>query len=138
MPMDAASLRAAAVQADRDAGEARDVALDLDRHHMALEHRRTPILDRHTAEVWNSRAATASRLRLRISATSTLGRARAAIADAIEQVRRRADILETMAIDYRREAARLDALAAEAAALTGGVGDDGSGSSPVLIPDRIR
>ena len=111
----AAGLRAAADQAARDALAAIDAAADLERHHALLEHRLTPVIDRHTSDVWSSRAANASRLRLQLGANANLTRARAAVLDVANEVRRRAVVLETLASDYRREAVRLEALAAESA-----------------------
>ena len=115
MPTDAAALRVAADRAERDAVAAREVAVTLERPNQALEHRLTPVLNRHTTEVWDSRAATASRMRLRFSGARNLARARLAITEVVGQVRRRAEVLELTASDYRREANHLDALAAEAA-----------------------
>lgn len=112
----AADLRAAAVQAERDAVAALDAAIGLERHHALLAHRLTPVLERHTAEVWASRAATTSRLRLQLGASANLDRARAAVLEVAAQVRRRADILEIVAADYRRAAVRLEVMAADAAA----------------------
>ena len=54
-------------------------------------------------------------MRLRFSGARNLARARLAITEVVGQVRRRAEVLELTASDYRREANHLDALAAEAA-----------------------
>ena len=144
MPTDAASLRVAAARAERDAADARDAALALERHNRALEHRLTPVLERHTPEVWTSQAATASRLRLRVSAVGTLNRARASITDIVAQVQRRAEILDLTASDYRREANRLDALAADAAAAAALAGIepppvfDPADAGDVSVPHGVR
>ena len=132
MPTTPAALRLAADQADRDAAIALDVVADLERQRFLLEHRLTPVLDRHRADVWASRAATESRRRLQVDAAADLRRARAAIHDVVEQVRHRADVLAATAIDHRRAALRLE-VAAAAEVIPPGTGHP-LGTTPTPVP----
>ncbi len=116
MPTTAAALRQSAVRAERDALDARDLAATLERQVAFMEDRLTPVLQRHRAEVWRSRAATASRLRLQITLTGQLGQARDGVATVVEELHRRAATLDLIAVEYRQHANRLDAAEALAAA----------------------
>ncbi len=66
MPIDtperqAARWRSDALVADRRAGHARDLALDIERRRIELQTRLDPVKAGHRREVWASRAAEASR-----------------------------------------------------------------------------
>ncbi|MEM9466719.1 MAG: hypothetical protein AAGA90_15205, partial [Actinomycetota bacterium] len=66
--------------------------------------------------------------------TGNLGRARTGLADIVEQVRRRADILEQTAVDYRLQANRAEALAAATP-----IADlDTAPSDPAPVPHGVR
>ncbi|MEM9202496.1 MAG: hypothetical protein AAGC53_12580 [Actinomycetota bacterium] len=139
MSTPADELRAAAAQADRDAAAALDASLDLSRHETLLENRLRPVLDRHTDEVWMSRAAEASRTRVRQDGGTLLRDAQAALTEIVGQLRRRADMLEMTAVDYRRAANQIDAhaAAAEAAALQGIAPLAAEIPAQPIVPDRF-
>lgn len=113
----AGDLRSAAATLDRIADDARSTASTLDHHHAALEDRLRPVIQRHTADVWQSRAAEASRMNLLLSGTGELGRAREDLRTLIGALRTRADELEAEADEHRRRAVELEAAAAAAAAV---------------------
>lgn len=112
----AGDLRVAAATLDRIADDARATASTLDYHHGALEDRLHPVIQRHTADVWQSRAADASRMNLTRGGTGELGRARDDLLTLIGALRTRASELEAEADEHRRRAIQLEAAAAAAAA----------------------
>jgi len=126
-----ASVRGQAIGLERNALEARRLADDLSRRHVGLEGRLSGVLALHTAATWDSRAALASRDRLRIGGIAALGRARDALLEVIAALRARADGLEADAVALRRHAAALDA---EAAHL---VPESGAGDA-IGAPPRSR
>lgn len=112
----AGDLRVAAATLDRIVDDARATAGTLDHHYAALEDRLRPVIQRHTAEVWQSRAAEISRMNLMQGGTRELGRARDDLLTLIGALRTRAAELEAEADEHRRRAIQLDAAAAAAAA----------------------
>lgn len=112
----AGDLRVAAATLDRIADDARAAASTLDHHHAALEDRLRPVIQRHTADVWQSRAAETSRMNLMRGGTGELGRARDDLLTLIGALRTRAGELEAEADEHRRRAIQLEAAAAADAA----------------------
>lgn len=111
-----ASLRADAYRLEQQAADASDVAAALQRRYDLLEQRLRPVLRLHTEEVWQSRAATASRMTLMVSCTGELGRARTELWTLIEALRRKAINFENHAAGNRRRADQLEADAQAAGA----------------------
>lgn len=128
----AGDLRVAAATLDRIADDARSTASTLDDHHAALEDRLRPVIQRHTSEVWQSRAADASRMNLMRGGTGELGRARDDLLTLIASLRTRADELEAEADEHRRRAIELEAAAAAAAAAHAVIVSPVSTPTPVM------
>ncbi|MEO0492856.1 MAG: hypothetical protein AAF081_05520 [Actinomycetota bacterium] len=106
-----AALRADALRLDRQADECVVAATTLERRRLALERRLEPVLRAHDERVWSSRAATASRMHVRITGAGELGRVREALIVLVGALRREADHRAHLAAGNRRRAAELELVA---------------------------
>jgi hypothetical protein len=101
--------RATAILAQRQASVARELAVELGGRESRVRQRLTPVMQRHTDDVWSSRAASHSRLRVRSVQVATL----LAVTDDLALVRlaldRRRDELEAQARAEHRQADLLEA-----------------------------